>query len=101
MKYEFWSKMGRLRAEQRKEGLKKAENALKKNVEEGKLLSFAGQYPNALIRLDEGRLMGDPEYKGSFFDPQSGFIVIFSMNEDLILTIATTMSIQPQSIFPD
>ena len=96
VKYELWSKMGILNAEHKKAVLKKVENALIKEVEEGKLLPFTKQYPNASIRLDEGRLMGDAKYKGSLLDEESGFIVIFSMDEALNLTIATTMSIQPQ-----
>lgn len=93
MEYKLWSKMGVLQAEQKRDLLEQIENAVKKEVQEGKLLPFARQYPDALIRLDEGRLMGDPKYKGSLFDAKSGFIVIFSIHDDLSLTIATTISI--------
>lgn len=93
--------MGDLQVKQKKDLLNQIENVVKKEVKEGKLLPFARQYPDALIRLDEGRLMGDPNYKGSFFDEKSGFIVIFSINEDLSLTIERTISIQPQPSAPD
>ncbi|WP_300455430.1 hypothetical protein [Desulfobacula sp.] len=101
MEYKFWSKMGVFQAEQKKGFLEQIENALKKDVKGGKLLPFARQYPAALIRLDEGRLIGDPKYKGSLFDAQSGFIVMFSIHEDLSLTISTTISIKPQPNLPD
>lgn len=101
MEYKLWSKMGALQVEQKKDLLEQVESIVKKEIKEGKLLPFARQYPDALIRLDEGRLMGDPNYKGSFFDEQSGFIVIFSIDEDLSLTIARTISIQPQPSLPD
>ncbi len=96
MEYKLWSKMGGLRAELNKDLLEQIENVVKNEVKEGKLLPFARQYPDAVIRLDQGVLAGDPKYKGSLFDKQSGFIVMFSIHCDLSLTIATTISIKPQ-----